>query len=437
MWVGVERAVRVGGAGTPLVMEFACAELGLVMGVGPLTAQALVRDAVDLRHRHPVLWAALGAGRGRVWKARQVAKLTHAAGLSRDQARFVDAVTTPYLETLTWSAFTRLVEAKIIEADPTAAEARRLAHELARFVRTGATSEHGIITLIARANAGEVVYFVAMCDRIAAILSLQGDRDPVEVRRSKALAILANPVRALQLLTRHTTTEPHPEDPDRTPPARCTPCARPCRLAVGDVADVVDVAGLDPERFRPKAVLHVRISQHALDGRSGVAYVEGLGSLSVPGLRNLLGHHHVTVRPVLDLRGQVPVEAYEVPAAMREALLLARPTSVFPWTRTTHPDLDHTQPFVPGRKAKQTRVANLGPLDRRGHRIKTHGHGWIHRQPTPGTYLWRTPHGYWYRVDNDGTHPLGRDPDLTAYEPAPIVIDVPRQRHLVELTTSP
>src|SRR3954451_8504211 len=37
---GRERAVHPGGAGTPEVTEFACAELGLVMGTGFITAQA-------------------------------------------------------------------------------------------------------------------------------------------------------------------------------------------------------------------------------------------------------------------------------------------------------------------------------------------------------------------------------------------------------------
>ncbi len=242
--------MRAGGEGTPQITEFACAELGLLMGVGPLTAQSLVRDAVDLRHRHPALWTLLGSGNGRVWKARQVARLTHAARLSRDQARFVDAATTPYLDALSWSAFTNLVEAKIIEADPAAAEARRLAVELDRFVRTGRSSEHGITTLVARANAGEIIYFTAVCDRIAAILHLEGDTDPVEVRRSKALAILANPVRALHLLARHTTSEPHPDDPDRTP-LNTDPATHDTQI---DPA-TLDLSALDPERFRPRAVL--------------------------------------------------------------------------------------------------------------------------------------------------------------------------------------
>lgn len=129
----------------------------------------------------------------------------------------------------------------------------------------------------------------------------------------------------------------------------------------------------------------------------------------------------MTVRPVLDLRAQVPVEAYEVPHAMREALRLARPTSVFPWSRTgsAEPDLDHSRAFVPsaaGGPPGQTRVGNLGPIIRFGHRVKTFGRGWTMRQPRPGVYLWRTPHGYWFRVDNDGTHPLGRQADLSGYD---------------------
>ena len=109
---GMERATRVGGAGTPLVAEFACAELGVMMGTGVVSAQNLVRDALDLRHRHPLLWAALGEGRARVWKARRVARMVHEAGLSHEQAWLVDAAVAPYVESLPWKPFTDLVAAR-------------------------------------------------------------------------------------------------------------------------------------------------------------------------------------------------------------------------------------------------------------------------------------------------------------------------------------
>ncbi len=157
-------------------------------------------DALNVRHRHPQLWAALAEGRGRVWQARKVAQSCAAAGLDLDQARWVDAVTTPYVASLPWGRFESLVEAKIIEADPDAAEERAKAAAMARFVRTGQSSEYGIKTLIARANAGDVIFFQAMVDRIAQILLLQGDTDTADVRRSKAVGILASPLRALALL---------------------------------------------------------------------------------------------------------------------------------------------------------------------------------------------------------------------------------------------
>ena len=67
-------------------------------------------------------------------------------------------------------------------------------------MRTGQSSEFGLKTLVARAAAGDVVFFVAMVDRIAQILLLNGDTDRVDVRRSKAIGILATPARALLML---------------------------------------------------------------------------------------------------------------------------------------------------------------------------------------------------------------------------------------------
>jgi hypothetical protein len=172
---------------------------------------------------------------------------------------------------------------------------------------------------------------------------------------------------------------------------------------------------VDPDRLRPRAVLYVRISEDALRTGTGVAHCEGVGPITVGQVREFLGHHRVSVRPVLDLRDQVPVDAYEVPEAMREAVRLARPASVFPWSHTEsrRVDLDHTISFLPveeGGPPGQTRIENLGPMVRFAHRIKTHGRGWRHHQPVPGVYLWRTPHGYWVRVDHTGSHLLGTHP---------------------------
>ncbi len=148
-----------------------------------------------------------------------------------------------------------------------------------------------------------------------------------------------------------------------------------------------------------------------------VARFEGVGPITATAAADLLRSCQVTVKPVIDLAGQVPVEAYETPDRLREALWLRHPTEVFPYG--THPsrgtDVDHTTPYrrqpeagtETGRRPAQTRSGNLGPLSRFPHRLKTHG-GWHCMQLRPGVYDWHSPHGYHYRVDHTGTHPLGR-----------------------------
>ncbi|HEU4513195.1 MAG TPA: hypothetical protein VFR87_08815, partial [Nocardioidaceae bacterium] len=80
---GMERSRPAGADGTPEVAEFAAMELGAVLGMGQVAAWCFQRDAVNTRHRHPLLWAALGQGRARVWQAREVARRCASAGLDR------------------------------------------------------------------------------------------------------------------------------------------------------------------------------------------------------------------------------------------------------------------------------------------------------------------------------------------------------------------
>ena len=52
----IERATVVGGDGTPEIGEFCCAEFGALLGVGMLAGRSLIGDALDVRHRLPLLW---------------------------------------------------------------------------------------------------------------------------------------------------------------------------------------------------------------------------------------------------------------------------------------------------------------------------------------------------------------------------------------------
>jgi hypothetical protein len=478
---GSERFKLVGGHGTPEVGEFAVAELALQMQVTVATAAAMMADGLDLRHRLPLAWAAVLEGGVEAWKARKVAARLRSVGLTREQARWVDTQVTPYLVSLPWSRLCDLLEAKIIEADPEAAEARRVAAAMDRFVRTGQSNEYGLSTILVRATAGDAVFFVAMCDRLAQILALEGDTDSVDVRRSKAADILADPARALAMLQRHAVVDPtgsptgdpeavdDPEDGARAPGAEAgveagagagqpepgdqrldlggacdaasdttpttpgvpappgspgsfgTHCGT-CGATVGDPSAFVRPMRIDPAKLRPAATLYIHTSREAWDaarcgGAGGVARLESVGPVTLSQAVEMLRHTSVTVREVVDLAEDHPVDGYEVPDRMRELLLHRTPATAFPWgprTRRGH-DADHTVPYLsPGKGGPpdQTRIANLGFLNRGAHRVKTHASGWRHHQPEPGVHYWRTPTGSWFRVDHHGSHALGRDPTL-------------------------
>ena len=209
---GTEHPIRLGGDGTPTVADFAPAELGCVLRISDGSACRLIGDALDLRHRLRLVWKTAQAGQVPAYQARHIASATR--HLTADQAAWVDAQLAPSLGAVSWGRLQTLLEATIIQADPIGAEHRAAAAAQERFVRLGRSSEHGLKLIIARAAAGHAIWFKATVDRIADILTRQGDTDPVQVRRSKAIGILAQPANALQLLCQHQTDDWHgPAEP--------------------------------------------------------------------------------------------------------------------------------------------------------------------------------------------------------------------------------
>jgi hypothetical protein len=305
----------------------------------------------------------------------------------------------PSLGAVSWGRLQTLLEAAIIQADPVGADQQAAAAAQDRFVRLGRSSEHGLKLIIARAAAGDAIWFKASVDRIADILNRHGDTDPVDVRRSKALGILAQPAEALHMLCEH-------QDDDWDGPAEHTD-------ADGEPSDDEGVhrslqltpPPFDPERAQPRAVIYVHMSQEGLTAGTGVARIEDVGPLLVGRLSALVGDRcKISVKPVIDLpAGHTPVDCYEVPVRLREQLQLRYPADVFPFAAgvSRRIDLDHTIPYLSpdeGGPPGQTRIGNLGPHARRNHRHKTHG-GWQVRQPEPGTWLWRSPHRRIYLVN--------------------------------------
>lgn len=426
--------VQVGADGTPPVTDDAIIELAMLLQTTTSAAEALLRDVLELRHRLPRVWEAVLTGRLEGWKARQVAKATHP--LTLEQAHRVDALVIEALLGLPWGRALAVLEAKVIAVDPAGHEERRQAEEARHYVSTRRRSNaHGVRTLIARGAAGDIARLEAMIAHLAETMRRDGNPDPADTRRAKALAMLADPALTCLFLTRshdistpETTAEtpsttdpalfeePAPEPPDPTEPSEpAPPTAVQLAVAFGSVLQSLGSKALD--RLRPRSVLYLHLAAEAVQGHPGtsVARVEDPiagGPIGITQLRQWLATHRITVRPVIDPTGIEPIDGYEIPLQHRDAVHLLAPYEVFPYgtLASRQADKDHTNPYATiddGGPPGQTALTNLGPLGRRHHLAKTFGAFNVH-QPTLGLHYWRTPTGHWYQVDHRGTHPLGK-----------------------------
>jgi hypothetical protein len=441
----VERACAWGGEGTPEVSEFCAAEFGTLQGVGIMSGRAMIADALDLRHRLPRLWTGVQAGAVRAWQARKIAQATRS--LSWPACGDVDLAISGYVGMLAWSRFQKILTAAIIDADPEAAAARAERARTERGVWV-TESDDGLKTVIGRATSGDVTWFMAAVNRIADILAVEGDSDPVGARRSKAIGILAQPGRALDLLVDHQHdpddpaqgTEPdrsedqdvasHLEhdseeahDPDQGPTAddgRAGDATVDESRAAPSASSNRERTSLDLTRrstggkaSRPRVTLVFHLSDAAVRDGHGTVRPEHGDPQTLAQLHGFLADTgcQVTVRPVIDPAEAAPIDGYEIPHRIRAAVRLRHPGETFPYGSGTGAslDLDHTIPYRPmirGGPSGQTGVDTLGPLSRPVHRATTLGR-WQRRQPDPGSFVWRSPNGWVHLLTNHGNLRLG------------------------------
>ncbi len=395
---GMEQLVRLGGDGTPEVAEFAPAELGAELAMSPFAARQLIADALDLRHRLPRLWDRVLAGEVKPWIGRKTAEATR--GVCVETAATVDQRVTRWAHSLSWGRLEHMIAAAVIAADPAAAEQRARQAERSQGVWVSQSSDSGIKDIFIRTEAPNAIWFDASIDRVADSLAALGDTDSKALRRAKAVGVLAQPQQALNLF-------------DTT--ARLATGGAPFHDGSATNADVEVDADQQTARpgsqvtTRPPATLYIHLSEDSFTrDEHGVARFEGVGPVTIDQAKKWLGHCHVTVKPVIDLANQAPVDSYEVPDRLREATQLRSPVDVFPYaTNTTRSkQADHTDPYLdPGQGGPpgQTRLDNLAPMVTFHHRIKTHGR-WQVRQVFNGVFVWRSPHGRLFLVDSTGTH---------------------------------
>jgi hypothetical protein len=373
----------LGGDGTPAVAAFTPEAFAAAVQMTPAAGAALIADVLDLRHRLPLLWARVERLEVPAWRARRVAQQTRRLPLAG--ARWVDE----RLAARTGCGpvvVDRLVAEAVARFDPEAHEKREDRSKASWDVNLSHPEPGefaGTSELTAR---GDTLALRELFDLVCAIahqLCLDGDTDPLGVRKIKALRLIT-------------------------------------ALATGQAAlDLPSVLG-SPARPRRsgkiKVVVHVEAADLDLDAEGGSAYatgtVEKLGAATLAKIHHWVGHHQVVIVPVLNLLRGDAVDVHDPPEWMAELVRLRDRHCVFPGcTRDARScDLDHIEPYVDpddGGPPGQTHPDALACLCRRHHRAKTAG-VWRYTRTPAGNYLWHGPYGARYLVTPTGTHTLPR-----------------------------
>ena len=356
-----------------------------------------------------------------------------------------------------WTRFEAIVDGAIVASDPAAAAAQERAAARGVFARPTRATRHGVRGFHIRAPFPVISLLDARVAWFAGVLKALGDERTLDERRAAAVAILADPPAALALMRRFKAWRDRPEDPPM-PPADDSVATKGSATgqetnAACPSCGVEPLSGDAPVVDWPSILPVVRLHLHFYPGQSAprgaeaagakaagtgppqagedppgrdpdppprwhfdrdvgaVVRTEGDGPVTTEWVRHFLAKDaRFEITPVLDLAGQAPVDAYEIPSRHRQAVHLVSPADVFPWgtSLSRRKEIDHTVPFVhgpPACGAAQSRFGNYGPLSRFHHRLKTHA-GWKVQQPFPGIYVWRDPYGGFYLVDHTGTRGL-------------------------------
>ncbi len=372
----------LGGEGTPLVAAFAPEPFAAALGVSTLSGLQLLADALDLQHRLPHTWAAVEALEVAPWKARKIARATHS--LPREAAAYVDRQLADRAGSCGWPTVERAIARATATFDPGLLSAKEregrarwgvhLHHAGGGLTGDDAWAGTSHLDIVGDTHDLTQVHDL-VCDQ-AAQLKAWGDTDSLDVRKAKAVGVIADRQTTLDL------------DESGAAPVRG-------RRAAADLHVHVDLADLDTGL------------DAGLDAGPRTGRVERLGPATLERIATWLSGGPVTVRPVLDLASTESVDRHDPPEWMRELVVLRDGHCVFPWcARDARAcDLDHIEPHDEHGPPGQTRPGNLAPLCRRHHRAKTHGR-WRYRRQSNGSFHWTGPHSAAFLVTPHGTVPL-------------------------------
>ena len=344
-WItpGGDTGLTLAGPGAPLVAEFCIAEFALAISRSTDGGRALVAAAVELKYRLPRVWARVQADDLEAWRARRVAEETF--GLSFEAAAFVDAQIAPFAHRIGIAALERLIAEAIgrFMPDKAAEDAEKAADSRHFSIDHQQVSFGGTSQVTAELDLADALDLDTAVAKGAHELLTLGSTDSLDVRRSIAAGQIARNQLALDLT-----------EGDKEPATTARRQPKPRQL-----------------------VLHVHLSDTAITGTGNSGSLE---LARVENQRRILTADQIRtwcanpdtemiVKPVIDLNEHIHVEGHEVPARLREQVILRDHACVFPWcTRSARKtDADQTIPHADG---GTTSSDNIAPLCRRHHRLE-------------------------------------------------------------------
>jgi hypothetical protein len=365
----------------PTMAWDAGAPFAAAMGTTTAAGERFIRDALLLRHRLPRIWAGVQAGRVPVWRARRIAETIIAQ--PRDVSDALDVEVAPIAGRVGVRRLDQILTAILIRLHPEEVEQDSLDALDKRFVRLDESSMNhtGVADMAIRGDWADLHNFDQTVTAVAAALKAralaEGDYvESLDVRRARAVGILADPHTAAALL----------DDNNQAP----TSPRRAIDLVVHLTPSHLDPATLDPVTR---------------------AFVRGDRATLTAMVQTWCGNPGatVTIRPVLDLAAHRTSAAYEIPPLLRDQTdYLAAGHCTFPWCTRSATRCDHDH-HIAHNQGGRTCSCNLHPLCRRHHRLK-HEAAWQVTTIEPGVWHWASPHGQTYRRDPDGTTPLDKTP---------------------------
>lgn len=366
-------------SGIPAVRWDAPAAFAAANRMSTATGAALIRDVLVLDHRLPATWRQTRAGRVPAWRARRIAE--RVLGEPDDVAAYVDQHVAHRAGTVGLVTLDRLIDEAKLRLHAEEREIEQLEALDARYAHLyeNSINHTGIAEMHLRGDWPDLKGFDEALSRVADALVTAdptlGD-ESLDVRRSIAVGVLADPERALALLA----NAPAPK------------------------------AGRD-------ALLHVHLTEGNLLGVDPVALDADGRAVLDQLVRQWCGRDDakVIVRPVLDMTGPElngvdhehdghALDDYRPSADDRERVALRDRSCVFPYCtrRADRCDCDH---IVPHARGGPTCPCNLAPSCRHHHRLKTHA-GWRYTMIEPGVYLWLDRHGQRFLRTPDGTRDI-------------------------------